>query len=58
MTDKKYILIIDDEPNNIRALKLDLEDHHYEVLTAADGVLGWAVLEANAAPLPLSCSTA
>ena len=37
---KKTVLIIDDEPNNIRALKVDLEDTNYNVLTARDGAEG------------------
>jgi hypothetical protein len=43
------VLAIDDEPNNLRALRLDLEDEGYQVLTAIDGVDGWRVLQENAA---------
>lgn len=48
MSDKKTVLAVDDEPNNLRALRLDLEDGGYNVLTARDGVEGWEVLNANA----------
>jgi CheY-like chemotaxis protein/anti-sigma regulatory factor (Ser/Thr protein kinase) len=43
----KKILAIDDEPNNLRALRLDLEDENYEVLTAKGGEEGWKILQDN-----------
>lgn len=39
------ILIIDDEPNNVTLLSLELEDAGHETLSATDGVEGWKVLE-------------
>lgn len=41
------ILAVDDDPNNLRALRLDLEDAGYKVLMAADGVEAWKVLESR-----------
>ena len=41
------LLAIDDAPNNLRALKIDLEDDNYEVLTANDGIQGWDLLLAQ-----------
>ncbi len=41
---KPDILVIDDEPHNLRALKLDLEDSGYTVITAEDGIDGWEQL--------------
>lgn len=45
MSGNELILIVDDEPNNLRALQLDLEDTGYSILTANDGVEGWEILE-------------
>lgn len=45
MPDHLTVLAVDDEPNNLRALKLDLEDGGYEVLCAQDGVEGWEMLQ-------------
>ena len=45
MTEAFKVLAIDDDKNNLRLLRLDLEDENYEVLTAADGVQGWEVLQ-------------
>ena len=39
MTEKQKILVIDDEPQNIRLIKLDVEDY-YDVLEASDGQQG------------------
>lgn len=47
MTDNITILIVDDEPNNLMILKVDLEDAGYKILTAKDGVEGWDVLQKN-----------
>ena len=44
MTGNITVLVIDDEPNNLRALQIDMEDESYNVLTANDGVQGWDVL--------------
>lgn len=38
------ILLVDDEPNNLRALKLDLEDTGYTLVTAQDGQQAWDML--------------
>lgn len=43
MSDKYTILLIDDDPNNLRILKMDLEDR-YNIITAVDGVDGWDIL--------------
>lgn len=40
----KKILLVDDEPNNLRALKLDMEDTGYEIFTASDGLEAWEML--------------
>lgn len=45
MTEAVNILAVDDEPNNLRALKLDLEDNGYHVLSAKDGVEAWEILQ-------------
>jgi len=37
---KKKILIIDDDPNHVDLLKIRIEQHHYEVITAFDGKQG------------------
>lgn len=47
MPDSITILAVDDEPNNLRALRLDLEDNGYRALTAKDGVEAWEVLQKN-----------
>jgi PAS domain S-box-containing protein len=48
------ILIIDDEPANVRALTMLLESDGYEVLDAYDGEEGLAVFEANAPQIVLT----
>ncbi len=45
MTETITILAVDDEPNNLRALKLDLENTGYHVLTAGDGAQAWEILQ-------------
>lgn len=40
MTDKKRILVIEDEPDLVQMMKIRLEANGYEVLTAYDGVEG------------------
>ncbi len=47
MIESITILAVDDEPNNLRALKLDLEDTGYNVITAQDGVEAWDILQSN-----------
>lgn len=47
MADENTILAVDDESNNLRALKLDLEDSGYEVIPANDGLEGWDSLQLN-----------
>jgi len=37
---KKRILVVDDEKDMLYAVKMQLEAHHYEVLTAKDGQEG------------------
>ncbi len=37
MTDKKRVLVVDDEPDLVQMMKLRLEADGYEVLTASDG---------------------
>lgn len=49
--EKKTILIIDDDPNNIDILTTDLEDEGYDILTAQEGAEGWEVLQANKAQI-------
>ncbi len=39
------ILVIDDDPNNIKILELNLEELGYEILAASNGVSGWSLLE-------------
>lgn len=39
------VLVIDDDPNNIEILQLDLEDSGYSVLTASGGAEGWEILQ-------------
>lgn len=52
MTDAQItVLAVDDEPNNLRALKLDLEDTGYNVLTAKDGAEGWAMFNTHRAAI-------
>ncbi len=44
MGNKATLLIVDDEPNNIELLQLDLEDD-YEVISANDGLQAWELLQ-------------
>lgn len=41
------ILTIDDEENNLRLLRLELEDEGHEIIEAMDGVQGWEQLESH-----------
>lgn len=41
------LLVVDDEPHNVKLLKVDLERVGYQVLTAYDGLEGWDVLHKN-----------
>lgn len=45
MNEPITILTIDDEPNNLRALRLDLEDQNYNVMAASRGLEGLEVLQ-------------
>lgn len=47
MTSYATLLAVDDEPNNLRALKIDLEDAGYRVLTARDGKEAWDMLQSS-----------
>ncbi|MET0156152.1 MAG: response regulator [Rickettsiales bacterium] len=47
MPERRTILIVDDEPNNVRALRIDLEDINYDIVAASDGVKGWEALQAH-----------
>lgn len=47
LSEKDTVLIIDDEVNNIKLLKIDLEQSGYRVLSAGDGVSGWDMLQQN-----------
>lgn len=40
MTDKKKILVVEDEPDIVRWLTILLENHGYEVVSAVDGADG------------------
>lgn len=42
---KEAILLIDDDPNNLDILELDLEDEGYDMLRAENGLLGWNLLQ-------------
>lgn len=44
--DKKNVLIVDDSPENIKRLKIILEDK-YNIKAAIDGLKAWNALEAN-----------
>ena len=46
----KRILVIDDEPNVRTVLKMLLEDDGYEVITAANGEQGMAVIDEGPEP--------
>ena len=37
---KKTVLVVDDQPSNVRLIQINLEREGYRVLTAADGVEG------------------
>lgn len=50
---KKKILIIEDEPDAVTFLKMHLETHGYEVLTALDGKEGYKLARAKAPDLIL-----
>ena len=39
----KKILIIDDEPNLVELIQIRLESHEFEILTASNGVVGYAI---------------
>lgn len=43
MTDKKTILVVDDEPDILRWLTLLFENNNYRVVTAKDGLEGMEV---------------
>lgn len=45
MTGQITILLVDDEPNNLRALQFDLEDTGYQTVLAKDGQEAWECLE-------------
>ena len=47
------ILIIDDEPNNVQLLKMDLEDEGHDIVSGCDGVDGWRVLEEHGTSIRL-----
>ena len=47
MSDKKTILIVDDEPDMVEYLKTLYEDNGFNTITAADGVEGFAKAESN-----------
>ena len=47
MTDKKRILVIDDEPDVVTFLSTLMEDNGYEPIGAKDGVDGLAKAKAN-----------
>jgi len=38
------VLVIDDEPSILRALRINLTARNYDVLTASDGASGLAVM--------------
>ena len=50
---KKKILIIEDEPDAVVLLKLHLEKHGYEVLSAGDGKEGYRLARTRAPDLIL-----
>ena len=37
-SDKKKVLVVDDDPDTLRLLSLRLREHGYEIETAADGI--------------------
>ena len=43
----KKVLIIEDDQEIVKLLKIHLEDHLYEVATAEDGVSGLSMAMAN-----------
>ncbi|MFH1728080.1 MAG: response regulator [Pseudomonadota bacterium] len=45
MSDKKKILIVDDEPDFIKILKIRLEHAGYEIFEAANGLEGLEILK-------------
>ena len=47
MSEKYTVRAIDDEPSNLRILKLDLEDGDYNILLANNGEEGWQLLQEN-----------
>lgn len=47
------ILVVDDEPNNVRILTLDLEDEGHEIVAACDGLDGWGKLEEHGTSIKL-----
>jgi DNA-binding response OmpR family regulator len=51
MADTKTILLVDDDPDILGAMRSFLEKHGYRVLTAADGNLGLAAAERQAPDL-------
>jgi len=45
LTDRKYlVLVVDDDPNNVELLQLRLQRADYDVITAEDGEIAWALL--------------
>jgi DNA-binding response OmpR family regulator len=51
MAAAKSILLVDDDPEIVKAMRLVLEKRGYRVLTAADGNMGLAVAEREAPDL-------
>ena len=51
MSSAKKILLIDDDPEIVQAMRLVMEKKGYRVLTAADGNMGLAVAEREAPDL-------
>ncbi len=44
---KDAIVLIDDDPNNLYMLELDLENEGCELLQAENGQIGWSILQDN-----------
>ncbi len=51
---KNTVLIVDDEPNVISALQRNLLEEEYDILTAASGEEGLAILKKNRAKVVIS----
>jgi DNA-binding response OmpR family regulator len=47
MTDKKLILVVDDDPDLVESVAMKLESNNFSVIKAYDGVEAWEMIKAE-----------